>query len=343
MDAHDASTEAPENQPPDDHTLGQPADAARADVGDSSIMTGEPTVAVDDHLPGDEAPAARVLGSDGAGFSTESLPESAATALALAPVELAPLPVARLERDDMAWPPAPWERSPGAWRDDVWTGPAPFQPYGAGPEPSLPTEATAVPAGGGGKRLAREIVETAILTLIIFLGIKLVVQNFKIQGASMERTLHDGQFLLVNRLPHYGIGQPERGDIVVFKAWEQGSGSEERDFIKRVIGLPNETIEIRDNTVFVNNEVLPEPYLDPGNPTTDRIGPITLNDDEYYVMGDNRGNSSDSRTYGPLNKERIIGKAWLSYWPPGNIGIVPGSDSSHAATSDSSFASTPEP
>jgi signal peptidase I len=235
-------------------------------------------------------------------------------------------PVLRLERTDMAWPPAAWERAAGAWRDDVWTGPPIFQPFDA--PAAAPAPPAAAPAAGG-RHLAREAIETALLTLLIFLAIKLVVQNFRIQGASMEPTLHDGQFLLVNRLPHYGIGEPGRGDIVVFKAWEQGAGPEEKDFIKRVVGLPGDKVEIRDNQVMVNDQVLQEPYLE-GNATTDRIGPITLGQEEYYVMGDNRGNSSDSRTYGPLPQDRIIGKAWLSYWPLENIGVIPDSSSSFA-------------
>jgi signal peptidase I len=332
MDAHDASTEAPESQAPDEQAVAPAVDAIAPGRLSSPDEAGA-------REPGLDAASEMVAAPD-AETMTPMTPMTPMAATASGETTEIPNPtvsaeipalVDRLERDDMAWPPALWERTPGAWRDDVWTGPAPFQPAATGDLPSAGPELPPAAATGGSRRLAREIVETAILTLIIFLGIKLVVQNFKIQGASMEKTLHDGQFLLVNRLPHYGIGEPERGDIVVFKAWEQGTGAEERDFIKRVIGKPGETIEIRDNSVYVNDAVLPEPYLDPGNLTTDRIGPITLSEDEYYVMGDNRGNSSDSRTYGPLKKDRIIGKAWLSYWPPGNIGIVPDSQSSFAA------------
>ncbi len=230
----------------------------------------------------------------------------------------------------MAWPPAPWERAPSSWRDDVWPGPAPFQPIDA---PAPVAEPLGPVEQRGSRRLVREILETGFLTLLIFLGIKLVVQNFKIQGASMETTLHDGQFLLVNKVLYGLLGQPQRGDIVVFEAWEQGGNGEERDFIKRVIGVPGDTIEIRDNEVLINGEVLNEPYLDASNLTADRIGPIGLGADEYYVMGDNRSNSSDSRAYGPLAGDRIIGKAWLSYWPPGNIGIISDAVSSFASGS----------
>jgi signal peptidase I len=228
---------------------------------------------------------------------------------------------ARLERRAMAWPPAEWEREPGAWRDDVWSGPEPFSPYApppGGAEAVLPAPSTAGRAQVG--TVAREILETIILTAVIFIGIRLIVQNFRIEGRSMEPTLHSGQYLLVNKMAYLGPGEPGRGDIVVFEAWNQ-----EKDFIKRVVGVPGDVVEIRDSCVYVNGTCLDEPYLD--QPTTDAVGPFTLGSGEYYVLGDNRSNSSDSRAYGPLPRDRIIGKAWVTYWPPGDIGIVPNANS----------------
>jgi signal peptidase I len=228
----------------------------------------------------------------------------------------------RLERNGMAWPPSSWERQPAAWRDDIWAGPEAFLPYDAtltGPEP----RAERAPRLGSGN-LAREVLETVVLTLLIFLGIRMVVQNFRIEGRSMEPTLHDGQFLLVNKLAYRGFGEPQRGDVVVFEAWQQ-----EKDFIKRVVGLPGDEIAIHDQLVYVNGSPLDEPYLD--QDTVDTIGSITLGDGQYYVLGDNRGNSSDSRTYGPLPSEQIIGKAWLTYWPPGQMGFVPDRQRSYAS------------
>jgi signal peptidase I len=223
---------------------------------------------------------------------------------------------ARLEREAMAWPPERWERAPGAWRDDVAFGPEPFIPYGG----AVPSDGTvAVPTKTARSNYAtyvREIVETIVLTAVIFVGIRLLVQNFRIEGRSMEPTLHSGEYLLVNKLSYLGPGEPGRGDIVVFEAWNQ-----EKDFIKRVIGVPGDTVEVRDGCVYVSGTCLDEPYLD--QPTTEAIGPVTLGPDEYYVMGDNRGNSSDSRAYGPLPGDRIIGKAWVTYWPPEDIGLVP--------------------
>jgi signal peptidase I len=227
-----------------------------------------------------------------------------------------PSQVSRLEREAMAWPPASWEKAPGAWRDDIVAAPEPFVPYAVtGPA----TEAIPVPAGRGRSgyaTFAREFVQTIALTALIFVGIRLLVQNFRIEGRSMEPTLHSGEYLLVSKLSYIGPADPGRGDIIVFQAWNQ-----DKDFIKRVVGIPGDTIEVRDGCVRVNGNCLDEPYLD--QPTTEAIQPITLGDNEYYVMGDNRGNSSDSRAYGPLPADRIIGKAWVTYWPPGDIGLVP--------------------
>lgn len=217
----------------------------------------------------------------------------------------------------MAWPPARWEKPPGAWRDDLAPGPEPFGPYAG----TLPSGA-AIPApqdsarSGHALQFLRELLETVVLTGIIFVGIRVLVQNFRIEGRSMEPTLHSGQYLLVNKLSYFGPADPQRGDIVVFEAWNQ-----EKDFIKRVIGVPGDTIEVRDGCVHVNGTCLDEPYLD--QPTNETQPPVTLDVEEYFVMGDNRGNSSDSRQYGPLPQDRIIGKAWVTYWPPEDIGLVP--------------------
>lgn len=237
----------------------------------------------------------------------------------------APSPApSRLERDAMAWPPGPWESEAGAWRTDVdyEAGTATFTPY-APDAAAPPATAPRRPAFGP---MAREIFETVLLTALMFVGIRLVVQNFRIEGQSMEPTLYSDQYLLVNKLAYRLLGNPQRGDIVVFQAWGQ-----DKDFIKRVVGLPGETVEIKDNNVYLNDEALDEPYLD-GAPTRDTMHPVTLGEDQYYVLGDNRANSADSRAYGPLDAESIIGKAWLTYWPPENIGPIPNSLSSFASS-----------
>jgi signal peptidase I len=166
------------------------------------------------------------------------------------------------------------------------------------------------------KAILREIVETAIMTAVIFLLVRVAFQNFRIEGHSMEANLHDGQFLIVNKLVYY-IHPPERGDVVVFHS----PTNPRKDFIKRVVGLPGEEVEIKDGKVYIDGVRLEETYLSTlGNRSW---GPEVVGEFEYFVMGDNRSNSSDSRSWGMLDGNAIIGKAWVSYWPPQYLGPVP--------------------
>lgn len=197
-----------------------------------------------------------------------------------------------IERDGMAWPPAPWEAT---------------------------LEAAGTPRAPIAALTWRDIVETAVLTLIVSVAVHAGVQSRQVEGASMQPTLHTGERVLVNKLAYWSFGQPQRGDVVVFHAWTQ-----HEDFIKRIIGLPGDTVEVKDNHVYVNDAPLEEPYLD--QPTTGQEGPVHVGADEVFVMGDNRGNSSDSRHYGPLPEEEIVGKAWLRYWPMGVAGLIPDGD-----------------
>ena len=162
----------------------------------------------------------------------------------------------------------------------------------------------------------RELIETLILTLVIFLVIRFAVQNFRIEGYSMEPNFHDGQFLLVNKIV-YMLHAPERGDVIVFVPPTSSS----RDFIKRVIGLPGDRVEVINGKVYINGEMLDEPY--PLNPASYSAGAVTVPPDEYFVLGDNRNNSSDSHSWGTVSVKKIIGKAWVTYWPPQMMGIVP--------------------
>lgn len=239
-----------------------------------------------------------------------------------------------LERDAMAWPPARHEVDPTHWRPDVETSgrflPEHRAPLGAGPDIDAPTAGHAGPNVEERQRtaIAREFAETLVLIVVIFVGIRSVVQNFRIEGQSMEPTLHSEQFVLVNKLAYFGFGKPQRGDIVVFEAWDRAG---KKDFIKRIVGVPGDVVEIRDGSVIVGGDVLDEPYLDP--PVTHgTYGPITLGEDEYYALGDNRGNSSDSRSYGVLPGGKLIGKAWFTYWPPGQMMLVPDGRGSYAET-----------
>ncbi|MBC7259028.1 MAG: signal peptidase I [Chloroflexi bacterium] len=168
-----------------------------------------------------------------------------------------------------------------------------------------------------GKSFLREAAETIVLAVVLFLLLQLVVRNFRILGASMLPTLETGQFVLVERVS-YWFSEPRRGDVVIFEY----PRAPQEDFIKRIIGLPGETVEIESGSVYINGNLLVEPYL-AGQPTlTYRPIRLTLGPDEYFVMGDNRAASSDSRAWGPLPRHNIIGRAWLCYWPPSRWGVI---------------------
>ena len=164
----------------------------------------------------------------------------------------------------------------------------------------------------------RELVETIVLSLIIFLLMRQVVQNYRIESQSMETNFCEGQFILVNKLA-YTLGEPTRGDVVVF----HNPSNQDEDYIKRIIGLPGDTIEIRNQEVFVNGGPLDEPYLHNKNSTGELFGPLVVESDRLFVMGDNRTNSSDSRaSVGQLPQELLVGKAWLRVWPFDRWGLI---------------------
>lgn len=205
------------------------------------------------------------------------------------------------------------------------------------------------PAAAARKRrsnllLARELIETAILALVIFIGVRAVVQNFRVEGSSMDPTYATNQYVLVNKalytrinlkalgklLPfidsndsdHYLFRGPRRGEVIVFHP--PIPGSYDRDFIKRVIGTPGDHVQVKDGRVIVNGQELREQYL--RNVQTFCGGQwcdVTLSAGEYFVMGDNRTNSSDSRLWGPVPAGNIIGKTWLIYLPFGDFGPAP--------------------
>ena len=173
----------------------------------------------------------------------------------------------------------------------------------------------------------RELLNTAIYLLCVLGAVWLVItfvgQRTEVEGASMVNTLHNGDNLIVDKLS-YRFHDPERFDIIVFPFQFQDNTY----YIKRIIGLPGETVQIMDDgSIYINGEKLEENYgMEVIKPET--IGraaePIELGDDEYFVMGDNRNNSSDSRTdmVGNIKRENIIGKAWLRIWPVSDFGIL---------------------
>lgn len=165
--------------------------------------------------------------------------------------------------------------------------------------------------------MVRELIETIVLSLIIFLLIRQVVQNYRIESYSMEPNFYEGQFILVNKLG-YRLGEPERGDVVVF----HNPNNTSEDYIKRIIGRPGDTVEGRDGQIFVNGELLNEPYATRELRPSERFGPITVSPDHLFVMGDNRPNSSDSRRFGEISQDLVVGKAWVRVYPLNEMGVI---------------------
>ncbi len=165
------------------------------------------------------------------------------------------------------------------------------------------------------RRFLRETVETLVLTLVVFFLVRTAIQNFRIDGYSMEPNFHDGQFLIVNKLT-YQFDKPQHGDVVVFRYPPDPS----RDFIKRVIGLPGDRVMVAHGRVMVNGEWIDEPY--PLNGGSYSFPEAVVGESQMFVLGDNRNYSSDSHTWGMLPYENVIGKAWISYWPPELAGWV---------------------
>ena len=175
-----------------------------------------------------------------------------------------------------------------------------------------------------------EIVETLVLTLLIFWVIQsFVAQPFRVQQVSMERTLEPDQYVLVDKLtPRFDAYK--RGDIVVFdppESWPEAVPGQ--PYIKRVIGVGGDTIELRDGAVYVNGTKLTEPYvfknddgsLQPTDPL-DGTERWLVPDGDLFLLGDHRGNSTDSRAGGPVPVGRVIGRAWLRYWPIDTLQVL---------------------
>jgi signal peptidase I len=173
-------------------------------------------------------------------------------------------------------------------------------------------------------RLVREVIETIVLTVLMFLVIRFAVQNFNIEGHSMEPSLHDQELILVDKWT-YLFRAPTHGDVIVFIAPPQPS----QDYIKRVIAVPGDVITIQNTMVIVDGVTLKETYVDPknqGNMFSDKIiRNMVVPPNDYFVLGDNRMGSSDSREWGFVPKQNIIGRAAIVYWPlqQNNDGFLP--------------------
>jgi signal peptidase I len=166
-------------------------------------------------------------------------------------------------------------------------------------------------------RLLLEILETAVLTLLLFMVVRLTVQNFKVDGPSMMPTLQNSEYILVDKAEYY-LHAPRRGDVIVFVAPPDTS----TDYVKRIIGLPGDSIRVMQNgVVYVNGVRINEPYV---NDLDNPYGQVTytLKTNQYFVLGDNRGDSSDSRAWGPVPRSYIIGKAALVYWPVSDVHLL---------------------
>ena len=188
-------------------------------------------------------------------------------------------------------------------------------------------------------RLAREILEAVLLALVVLIVLQATVRNFKVEGSSMAPTLESGQFLVVDQAsflkfdrerlsrvvpfwkvddaePEFVFTPPDRGEIIVFRYPRDTT----KDFVKRVLGLPGETVEVRSGTVYVNGEAIREQYLRRLDGSS--VPPLILGEKEYYVIGDNRRNSNDSRAWGAVPEENIVGRVWLVYWPWDDLHFV---------------------
>jgi signal peptidase I len=208
-------------------------------------------------------------------------------------------------------------------------------------------------SGQRARRIGRELVETVVLAALIFFAVKAVIQNFRVEGASMQPSLQNEELLLVNKAIYFRIDMdkvnnflpfvegdgdedrhlfraPRRGDVIVFKFHLENQGEAERDFIKRVIGVPGDTVEVKDGTVFINGAPLVEDYI-LSSPTY-TYGPKTVPPGHYFVLGDNRRNSYDSHQWAEscpaeqvcdfVPEENIIGQAWVRYWPWDAFGLI---------------------
>jgi len=164
-------------------------------------------------------------------------------------------------------------------------------------------------------KILREVGITILIAVVVFALLRLTVQSYTVEGSSMEPNFQEGECIMVNKVCYRSSG-PQRGDVIIFDP----PFPSEYPFIKRVIGLPGEIVEIEDGWVLIDGIPLDEEYImaPPNAPMPAKEVP----ENEYFVLGDNRNNSSDSHNGWTVPRDNIIGKAWFSYWPPSKLGVV---------------------
>lgn len=183
-----------------------------------------------------------------------------------------------------------------------------------------------VPSGTGrGGTILASVLEMAqvisVSLVIVFLVRSYLIQPFLVKGASMEPTFRDGNYLIIDEVT-YQLREPQRGEVIVFKY----PRDPKQYFIKRIVGLPNERVEIKEhktkiyNSEYPNGKDLEESYLEPSKDTRGNIT-VQLGPDEYFVLGDNRPFSSDSRYWGAVSRDLIVGRTWVRAWPPDEIDV----------------------
>jgi len=165
-------------------------------------------------------------------------------------------------------------------------------------------------------KILREVVITILIAVAVFVLLRLTVQSYTVVMSSMEPNFQEGECIMVNKVCYRSSG-PQRGEVIVFDP----SFDSEYPFIKRVIGLPGETVEIKDGRVSINGTALEEDEYIMAPPTY-TMPATEVPEDEYFVLGDNRNNSTDSSKGWTVPRDNIIGKAWFIYWPPSKLGVV---------------------
>jgi len=161
----------------------------------------------------------------------------------------------------------------------------------------------------------REVLIVIAVAIAVFVVSRTAIQSFVIVGISMEPSFEEGQRLLINKAV-YRFREPARGDVIVFHPPHN-----QPDYIKRIIALPGDTVEIKGEAVYVNGSQLYEPYIE--DPPSYTLPQTEIPDNNYFVLGDNRNNSNDSHNDWTVKRKDIIGKAWLSIWPPSEWGLAP--------------------